>query len=138
VAAWGGDGTINEVASALVFSETCLAIVPGGSGNGLARDLGVPLDSTAALELAATGSRKLIDAGQIDDSWFFNVAGSGWTRGSRSTSPGRARGAPFGLRADHVRGTAPVPRPAVHHRTQRHVGQLSCADHRGGQFEAVR
>jgi len=77
VAAWGGDGTINEVGSALVFSETCLAIVPGGSGNGLARDLGVPLESTAALELAATGSRKLIDAGQIDDSWFFNVAGVG-------------------------------------------------------------
>jgi len=77
VAAWGGDGTINEVASALVFSETCLAIVPGGSGNGLARDLGVPLESTAALELAATGSRKLIDAGQIDASWFFNVAGIG-------------------------------------------------------------
>ena len=77
VAAWGGDGTINEVASALVFSETCLAIVPGGSGNGLARDLGVPLEPAAALELAATGSRRLIDAGQIDESWFFNVAGVG-------------------------------------------------------------
>jgi diacylglycerol kinase (ATP) len=77
VAAWGGDGTINEVASALVYSETCLAIVPGGSGNGLARDLGVPLESSAALELAATGSRRLIDAGQIDESWFFNVAGVG-------------------------------------------------------------
>ena len=77
VAAWGGDGTINEVASALVYSETRLAIVPGGSGNGLARDLGVPLESPAALELAATGSRRLIDAGQIDESWFFNVAGVG-------------------------------------------------------------
>jgi diacylglycerol kinase (ATP) len=77
VAAWGGDGTINEVASALVYSETRLAIVPGGSGNGLARDLGVPLDPAAALELAATGSRRLIDAGQIDQSWFFNVAGVG-------------------------------------------------------------
>lgn len=77
VAAWGGDGTINEVASALVYSETCLAIVPGGSGNGLARDLGVPLESAAALELAATGARRLIDAGQIDESWFFNVAGVG-------------------------------------------------------------
>jgi diacylglycerol kinase (ATP) len=77
VAVWGGDGTINEVASALVHSETCLAIVPGGSGNGLARDLGVPLESPAALDLAATGSRRLIDAGQIDESWFFNVAGIG-------------------------------------------------------------
>jgi YegS/Rv2252/BmrU family lipid kinase len=77
VAAWGGDGTINEVASALVFSESCLAIVPGGSGNGLARDLGIPLDCTDALHLAASGSRRLIDAGQIDESWFFNVAGVG-------------------------------------------------------------
>ncbi len=77
VVAWGGDGTINEAASALVYSATGLAIVPGGSGNGLARDLGVPLESAAALELAATGSRRLIDAGQIDESWFFNVAGVG-------------------------------------------------------------
>jgi YegS/Rv2252/BmrU family lipid kinase len=77
VAAWGGDGTINEVASALVYSETSLAIVPGGSGNGLARELGVPLEPAAALELAATGSHRVIDAGQIDESWFFNVAGIG-------------------------------------------------------------
>jgi diacylglycerol kinase (ATP) len=77
VAAWGGDGTINEVASALVYSNTRLAIVPGGSGNGLARDLGVPLESRAALELATTGLHRSIDAGQIDESWFFNVAGVG-------------------------------------------------------------
>jgi len=43
VLAWGGDGTINEVASALVFGEVPLGIVPAGSGNGLARELGVPM-----------------------------------------------------------------------------------------------
>ena len=41
VIAWGGDGTINEVASALVFGSTALGIVPSGSGNGLASELNV-------------------------------------------------------------------------------------------------
>jgi len=43
VLAWGGDGTINEVASALAFDEVPMGIVPAGSGNGLARELGVNL-----------------------------------------------------------------------------------------------
>jgi YegS/Rv2252/BmrU family lipid kinase len=77
VVAWGGDGTINEVASGIAFSEVALGIVPGGSGNGLARDLGVPLDAPHALEIAATGRRRRIDGGQLDAAMFFNVAGIG-------------------------------------------------------------
>lgn len=96
VVAWGGDGTINEVGSALAFSDVPLAIVPGGSGNGLARDLGVPLDASAALSLAATGRPRVIDAGQIDDDLFFNVAGIGLDAAiaARLARPHARRGLP--------------------------------------------
>lgn len=78
VVAWGGDGTINEVASGVVGSEVALGIVPGGSGNGLARDVGIPFDPAAALEVAGGGRTRVIDSGRIDDTvWFFNVAGVG-------------------------------------------------------------
>lgn len=78
VLVWGGDGTINEVASALAFSPTPVAIVPGGSGNGLARGLGVPLDCDAAFAVAVNGRERWIDAGEIDGRLFFNVAGVGF------------------------------------------------------------
>jgi YegS/Rv2252/BmrU family lipid kinase len=77
VVAWGGDGTVNEVGSAVAFGPACLAIVPGGSGNGLARELGVPLDAAAALAVAYGGRDRIIDAGELDGRLFFNVAGIG-------------------------------------------------------------
>lgn len=94
VVAWGGDGTINEVAGALAFSEVRLGIVPGGSGNGLARDLGLPLDAVAALEVAVTGRERLIDAGRLDEALFFNVAGIGLDAeiARRMASPRARRG----------------------------------------------
>lgn len=77
VIAWGGDGTINEVASALAFSRVPLGIVPAGSGNGLARDLGIPPDATRAFRIAATGVERMVDAGEVNEHLFFNVAGIG-------------------------------------------------------------
>ena len=77
VVAWGGDGTINEAASALVHTGVPLAIVPAGSGNGLASDLLIPFDARAALLIAATGRTMTIDAGKVDTHWFFNIAGVG-------------------------------------------------------------
>jgi len=75
--AWGGDGTVNEIGSALVDSPASLAIVPTGSGNGLARELGIPLDPASALETVFEGRQRLIDAGELDGHLFFNVAGLG-------------------------------------------------------------
>ncbi len=78
VVAWGGDGTINEVASALAFGGTALGIVPSGSGNGLARELNVPRDPGGALRTALTGATRTIDAGELGGRLFFNVAGIGF------------------------------------------------------------
>ena len=77
VFAWGGDGTVNEVASALAFREATLGIIPSGSGNGLARELRIPLDPARAFETARDGRRCHIDAGELDHRLFFNVAGIG-------------------------------------------------------------
>jgi YegS/Rv2252/BmrU family lipid kinase len=75
--AWGGDGTVNEVGSALVGSDASLAIVPSGSGNGLARELGIPLDPPSAFQVIFAGRTRLIDAGELDGRMFFNIAGLG-------------------------------------------------------------
>ena len=77
VVAWGGDGTINEVASALAFTQTALGIVPSGSGNGLARELGIPFVPQEALGIAVGGADRVIDAGELDGHLFFNIAGIG-------------------------------------------------------------
>ena len=78
VFAWGGDGTMNEIASALAFSDVPLAVIPGGSGNGFARGIGVSLRPARAIEQAVRGSDRLIDAGEIGGRLFFNVAGIGF------------------------------------------------------------
>jgi YegS/Rv2252/BmrU family lipid kinase len=75
--AWGGDGTVNEVASAIALSDASLAIVPSGSGNGLARELAIPFDPAAAFRIAFEGRARVIDAGELDGRWFFNLAGIG-------------------------------------------------------------
>lgn len=96
VLAWGGDGTVNGVGAALAGSAVPMAIIPGGSGNGLARDLGLPLAAAAALEVAARGQNRAIDAGELNGSLFFNVAGIGLDASiaRRMAEPGARRGLP--------------------------------------------
>ena len=78
VVAWGGDGTINEVASALVFGPTPLGIVRSGSGNSLARELGVSGDPARAILDALSAAPRTIDAGEIGGRLFFSIAGIGF------------------------------------------------------------
>jgi YegS/Rv2252/BmrU family lipid kinase len=78
VIAWGGDGTINEAGSALLRTETCLGVVPAGSGNGLAAALGLSRDPSAAVPIAFGGRERAIDAGRLAGRPFFNIAGVGF------------------------------------------------------------
>jgi YegS/Rv2252/BmrU family lipid kinase len=78
VVAWGGDGTVNEVAGPLVGSSTALGVVPAGSGNGFARGLRLPRDPEAALRTAFGAGSRAIDVGQLGPRHFLNVAGIGF------------------------------------------------------------
>jgi diacylglycerol kinase (ATP) len=79
VVAVGGDGTMNEVAQALLHTPTALALVPCGSGNGLALHLGLPRSSLAALLLAAGDGGRIaaVDTGTANGRPFFNAMGLG-------------------------------------------------------------
>ncbi len=77
VVAWGGDGTVNEVASALMRRGAVLGIVPAGSGNGLARELGISLRPAQAVAAAVRGRDRIIDVGEFAGRPFVNIAGVG-------------------------------------------------------------
>jgi len=77
VCAWGGDGTVNEVARAVAGTGTALGVVPAGSGNGLARELGIPWGPVAALGVALGRRERVIDVGDIEGRLFVNLAGIG-------------------------------------------------------------
>lgn len=69
----GGDGSVHHVAQALVNTEGVLGVVPVGSVNHLARDLGVPIgDWQAALEIALKGEIRQIDVGRVNGQYFIN------------------------------------------------------------------
>ncbi len=77
VIAVGGDGTINETAQALVHTQTALGVVPNGSGNGLARELGMPLAIEEAVLRLQTAAPARCDAGRANGELFLNLAGVG-------------------------------------------------------------
>lgn len=78
VVAVGGDGSVNEVSQALIGSDAALAILPTGSGNGLARHLDIPLDPEGATRVIAHGQSATIDTVKINDRYYVGVAGVGF------------------------------------------------------------
>lgn len=78
VIAVGGDGTVNEVARGLVGSNTVMGIIPVGSGNGLARHLNIPMNTTQAVKTLNKLLIKPIDTLKINDQVSVNVSGTGF------------------------------------------------------------
>lgn len=78
VIAWGGDGTMNEAATAVMSTPAALGLVPAGSGNGLARELGVDFRPERAIRDAMSAAPRVIDAGEFGGRPFFSVAGVGF------------------------------------------------------------
>jgi len=73
VAVYGGDGTVLEAATGLVGTSTPLAILPGGTANLLAVELGIPLDLEAAATIACNPDSPVreVDMGQSGERWFI-------------------------------------------------------------------
>ena len=78
IVAVGGDGTVNEIANALVDTGVPLSIIPMGSGNGLARHLGLPMKRETALSVSKVGKVVKVDCGMVDNRNFFCTMGLGF------------------------------------------------------------
>ncbi len=74
----GGDGTVNRVAAMVNGTEMALGVLPFGSGNGLARTVGVSMDIRTALQQVCSGSIKKVDSATINGIPFFCTAGTGF------------------------------------------------------------
>jgi YegS/Rv2252/BmrU family lipid kinase len=78
IVAAGGDGTINEVAGSLTGSASRLGIIPLGSGNGIARSLGIPLGLRSSIKHLLQPHERIIDIGKINDHFFVGICGIGF------------------------------------------------------------
>ena len=78
IVAVGGDGTVNEVARALVGTDAALGIIPCGSGNGLARHLHIPMNPRKAIEILNQGQIRRIDTLTVNGTPCFCTAGVGY------------------------------------------------------------
>ncbi len=113
VLVWGGDGMVQRCVDALAGSDAAVAIIPAGTANQLAGNLGIPTDLAEAVRIAFHGSRRRLDLGKLNGEHFAVMAGAGFDaemitdadRGLKDRA-GRAAYVLTGLR--HVRDE-PVP-----------------------------
>jgi len=78
VVAVGGDGTVNEVGQSLIHTNSCLGIVPIGSGNGLARHLDIPMNIKKAIRQLNSSEPIMMDYGLVNSRPFFCTCGTGF------------------------------------------------------------
>ena len=87
--ACGGDGTLNEVVSGMAGSDVPLLVIPGGTSNVLAREIGLPRDLPACAALLRRGAIRRISLGQAGDRRFVLMAGIGVDAGIVAASNSR-------------------------------------------------
>ncbi len=78
VVAGGGDGTVNAVAGKLAGTDTALGVLPMGTLNHFAKDVGIPLDLEAAVDNLFTGKIRKVDVGEVNGRVFVNNSGIGF------------------------------------------------------------
>jgi diacylglycerol kinase family enzyme len=78
VLVWGGDGTVQRCVDALAGSNVAVAIIPAGTANQLAGNLGIPTDLPEAVRIAFHGARRRIDLGKLNGEHFAVMAGAGF------------------------------------------------------------
>jgi YegS/Rv2252/BmrU family lipid kinase len=119
VAVYGGDGTVREVASALVETDVPLAILPGGTANALALALEIPVDlvKSAVLAVSAQSTLRAVDVAQFDDDYFLVAAGIGipgmWVEAADRESKDRLGPLAYALRAIQAARDVEVARYSI-------------------------
>jgi len=78
VFAWGGDGTVRRCIDALAGSSASLAVLPAGTANLFATNLGIPRDIERAVAVGLRGDRRRLDVGRFEDERFAVMAGAGF------------------------------------------------------------
>ena len=91
VFACGGDGTVTAVVTALAGSDVALAVLPAGTGNLLAANLGLAGDPATGVQVAIEGGRRRIDVGTVGDRCFVVMAGMGFDAQMLAGTSGTAK-----------------------------------------------
>ncbi len=112
VVACGGDGTVNEIAKALISKPVAMGIIPAGSGNGLARHLELPMDGRHAARVIADDDVRDCDYATVNDRPFFCTCGVGFDAAvSLRFAEQKRRGLAMYVKSalDEYRGYKPQP-----------------------------
>jgi len=78
VIAFGGDGTVRACAEGVSGTDTCLGVIPAGTGNLLARNLGIPGDLESSIAVATGEHTRVLDTGRVNGELFVVIAGAGF------------------------------------------------------------
>jgi YegS/Rv2252/BmrU family lipid kinase len=102
VAGYGGDGTQHEVANAVLGTGKAMGILPGGTGNGFANEMGIPKQLGAAVEVLCTSAQvKHVDVASVGDGWFVQRLYAGIEPDQQTT---RAQKDKYGVLAYGITG----------------------------------